>query len=197
MTIGEKVVTARKEAGLTQKELAAAVGITEGSVQQYEAGRMEPRSRRLRAIAEATGKPLSYFLGESEGSSEVITIDIGGTPITGPRDVLEKIRVGQQAQQDYAIAGAMSEEAEGTDPQSPHPGIQEFLGLHRSGQLRDRFGFEITEEEARDLADVGFSGNIVSTVEQAIDLVLMWRDWALKRRLQDARREQDERERGG
>jgi transcriptional regulator with XRE-family HTH domain len=59
-----QVRRARKEAGLTQEELAAAMGVTIRAVSHWEAGTREPRGKSLRNLAEATGKPVSWFFEE-------------------------------------------------------------------------------------------------------------------------------------
>jgi transcriptional regulator with XRE-family HTH domain len=48
--IGPRIARARQEAGLTQRELAAFVGITPRSLQNYEAGRIVPH-RHLQKLA--------------------------------------------------------------------------------------------------------------------------------------------------
>jgi transcriptional regulator with XRE-family HTH domain len=61
-----RVRRAREEAGLNQEELAARIGCSPRSIQNWEAeadGR-RPRSQHLRLLAEATGKPLTYFFFE-------------------------------------------------------------------------------------------------------------------------------------
>jgi transcriptional regulator with XRE-family HTH domain len=61
--VAAKVSRARLEAALTQEELAELVGVSLRSIAHWEAGRM-PRGRHLRRLAEATGKPLSFFFEE-------------------------------------------------------------------------------------------------------------------------------------
>lgn len=52
---------ARRETGLTQMEFAERVGATGRAVQFWESGHRTPRSPYLFAIAELTGKPISWF----------------------------------------------------------------------------------------------------------------------------------------
>ena len=51
----DRIAHARKEAGLTQAELAAKVGKSESSINKYEAGQVLPPLTVLVGIAKATG----------------------------------------------------------------------------------------------------------------------------------------------
>ena len=63
--LGRRIKQAREEADLTQQELADRIGVqTAQSVSRYERGETEVRMRRIERIAEATGKPLEFFVGE-------------------------------------------------------------------------------------------------------------------------------------
>jgi transcriptional regulator with XRE-family HTH domain len=59
--IGRRLAQARKEAGLTQEQIADLVGVTPRSIQGYEAGKVVPY-RHLKRLEEITGKPSSWFL---------------------------------------------------------------------------------------------------------------------------------------
>jgi transcriptional regulator with XRE-family HTH domain len=60
-SIGWRIARARKERGLTQEELAAAIGVSPRSIQGYEAGKIVPY-RRLSQLAEATNRDLGWLL---------------------------------------------------------------------------------------------------------------------------------------
>ena len=63
--IGERIKLAREDAGMTQADLARKVGLEHPqSVSRYERGETEVPPKRLRAIAEATGRPMSFFVAE-------------------------------------------------------------------------------------------------------------------------------------
>lgn len=51
--LGMRIQAARKKAGLTQKELAAQIGLATGTVQQYELGKRTPKLEVLQNIADA------------------------------------------------------------------------------------------------------------------------------------------------
>jgi PAS domain S-box-containing protein len=63
--LGLRLARARREAGLTQQELADRLKVTRRSVQGYEAGAVVPY-RRLRAIAELLDRPAQWFLTGDE-----------------------------------------------------------------------------------------------------------------------------------
>jgi transcriptional regulator with XRE-family HTH domain len=63
--IGQRIKQAREDAGFTQAELADRIGVaTAQSISRYERGETEVSAKRLRRIAEATGKHMSFFVLE-------------------------------------------------------------------------------------------------------------------------------------
>lgn len=65
--IGRRIAQARDDADLTQQELAERIGIqTAQSISRYERGETEVSAKRLRRIAEATGKDLDFFIQDPE-----------------------------------------------------------------------------------------------------------------------------------
>ncbi len=67
MALGEKLKQARKAAGLTQAELAGAVGITTRSLQFYEQGKREPNSSAVYVkLAQTLGVSTSYLISQNE-----------------------------------------------------------------------------------------------------------------------------------
>jgi transcriptional regulator with XRE-family HTH domain len=62
--VGARIKTARAGKGWKQKHLAAHVSVEPITVSRWERGATTPDFNALSLIAEATGKPLSYFLGE-------------------------------------------------------------------------------------------------------------------------------------
>lgn len=60
--LGERIKTARVGAGMTQRELAERIHLKNATdVSRYERGIVEVPSHRIDLIAEATGRPRSYF----------------------------------------------------------------------------------------------------------------------------------------
>lgn len=56
--MGKRISTLRRQRGLTQRELAEAVGVTVRSVQSWEQGHSHPY-RHLRTLEEVLGRPLA------------------------------------------------------------------------------------------------------------------------------------------
>lgn len=63
MTIGEKIKSYRKVAGLTQKKLGELSDTSESTIKQYESGKRQPRIEQLQKIADTLNVPVSSLLG--------------------------------------------------------------------------------------------------------------------------------------
>lgn len=63
MDIGGKIQEARKNAGLTQKELAQRLGVAAGTIQQYELNKRRPRAEQLIEIANILNVTVGFLLG--------------------------------------------------------------------------------------------------------------------------------------
>ena len=70
LSIGQKIRYARTEAGLSQKELANQLQLSDKAVSTYEVGRAQPGIEVLKDIGQATGRPVTYFIDE-EGTEEI------------------------------------------------------------------------------------------------------------------------------
>jgi transcriptional regulator with XRE-family HTH domain len=62
--VGERIRNARADKGWMQKHLAAEVEVEPITVSRWERGATTPDLDVLRLVADATGKPLSYFVAE-------------------------------------------------------------------------------------------------------------------------------------
>lgn len=67
--IGARIAAARREAGLTQEELADLVGVSTRSQQGYESGDVVPY-RHMGKIADITKRPVSWFLHGDAAADE-------------------------------------------------------------------------------------------------------------------------------
>lgn len=68
--IGERIRTAREERGWTQTQLGEAIGYSQATIGNYEAGRRHIGIDDLYKIAEALAKPWAYFLGADKQVEE-------------------------------------------------------------------------------------------------------------------------------
>lgn len=66
--LGDKIREARAAKGWKQKHLAAEVDVEPITVSRWERGATTPDLDVLGLVAEATGKPVSYFVGGGEGT---------------------------------------------------------------------------------------------------------------------------------
>ncbi len=62
VALGIEVARRRKQAGLTQAELARAMGTTQSAISKIESGRTLPTIPLLERLAEATGRPIKLVL---------------------------------------------------------------------------------------------------------------------------------------
>lgn len=68
--IGRKIQKAREERGLTQAELAQALGITQAGLSNYELGKRRIYLHQIERIAEILGKDIGYFTSLSEAAEQ-------------------------------------------------------------------------------------------------------------------------------
>lgn len=66
--LGARIRSARADRGWKQKNLAAAVSVEPITVSRWERGATTPDLNVLGLVAEATGKPLGYFVEEQAGA---------------------------------------------------------------------------------------------------------------------------------
>ena len=64
--LGDRIREARASKGWKQKNLAAEVEVEPITVSRWERGATTPDLDVLRLVAEATGRPLSYFVSDDE-----------------------------------------------------------------------------------------------------------------------------------
>jgi len=64
--IGKKLQRAREDSGLSQEELARKLGCTQASLSNYELGKRRLYLADLQRIGQILGKPVTYFLEDSE-----------------------------------------------------------------------------------------------------------------------------------
>ena len=64
--IGERIKALRQSRRMSQQTLGAAIGVTFQQVQKYETGGSRIATMRLLAIADALGRPITYFVRDLE-----------------------------------------------------------------------------------------------------------------------------------
>jgi transcriptional regulator with XRE-family HTH domain len=79
--VAEKIKAARASKGWKQKHLAAEVSVEPITVSRWERGATTPDFDALSLIAEATGRPLSYFLSDEERPATDPTLGDAATRI--------------------------------------------------------------------------------------------------------------------
>lgn len=83
--IGRKIQLAREEKGLSQEQLAKALGCSQSALSNYEKGKRRLYLSHMEKLSEILDKPLEYFL-ESPLSSK----DLSASSITST-DLINKI----------------------------------------------------------------------------------------------------------
>jgi transcriptional regulator with XRE-family HTH domain len=66
--IGRKIQMAREEKGMTQVDLAQALGITQAALSNYELGKRRLYLHQIEGIARVLGRKLDFFISEGEAS---------------------------------------------------------------------------------------------------------------------------------
>ena len=69
MSFSKRLVELRKSRGVTQKQLAQAVDMSELGIQRYEYGTREPAFNKLIALADFFNVSLDYLVGRSDDPS--------------------------------------------------------------------------------------------------------------------------------
>jgi len=67
---GERLKTARKDAGLSRKSVADSLGTTHASIARWETEGVPIPSTALETISRLTGRPIEYFVLENHKLSE-------------------------------------------------------------------------------------------------------------------------------
>ena len=68
--IGTRIRTMRKSRGMTQEDLARAIGQSASSITMYETGRREPDFETLDALADVFNVPLVSLVSEDDSSAD-------------------------------------------------------------------------------------------------------------------------------
>lgn len=82
--VGEAIKKARKETGLSQREFARVLKVSDKTISSYEVGRALPSFEMMKRISRSLHKPISYFDDEN---SEDLDLQLKFTAIE--RELLE------------------------------------------------------------------------------------------------------------
>jgi transcriptional regulator with XRE-family HTH domain len=63
-TLGQRIRAARKDAGMSQGQLASSLNTTQSAISLYEAGQRSVGIDMLLNVARILNRPLQYFLGQ-------------------------------------------------------------------------------------------------------------------------------------
>lgn len=66
MNIGARILTLLKQNGMTQRELANQIGVTETSISRYITGARMPKANIVVYMADALNTTTDYILGRTE-----------------------------------------------------------------------------------------------------------------------------------
>jgi transcriptional regulator with XRE-family HTH domain len=69
-TVGSRIAEARRNARLSQEELARRTGYGISAIRSWEQGVRHPRPRALEKLAAILGRPVSWFYAEPGSSRE-------------------------------------------------------------------------------------------------------------------------------
>ena len=67
----ERLKLLRKENGVTQKQLADSIGVTERAVRSYESGKMKPAFDAINSLADTFRVSADYLLGRSDNPARL------------------------------------------------------------------------------------------------------------------------------
>jgi transcriptional regulator with XRE-family HTH domain len=80
--IGKKIMLARKEAGLLQRQLGEKLDLDQATISCYESGSLAIEMETISKISQILNKPISFFYGdEYSRASDVVSLDEVKIPI--------------------------------------------------------------------------------------------------------------------
>lgn len=82
-----RIRAARKAAGMTQQELAAALGINRATLSRYESGAIDPPSSQIPRIAQAVGVSTATLMGWEETGQALAAAGLSALDLAGALDL--------------------------------------------------------------------------------------------------------------
>lgn len=114
LTVGQKLRRLREAAGLSQEELAVAVGVTRQTLYAYEIDRTSPRLAELLRVTSVLGMPLDIFGADAD----LTPFHLEQAEIAGMQwraDALARALAARQATVSTAKVGSLSSQTEGAN----------------------------------------------------------------------------------
>lgn len=105
--IGQKISTLRKEKGLTQKELAERLCVTDKSVSKWETGVHFPDIAIMEKLADELGITVSDLLGLEQATSEEVIKGMTEVSEEEKKEIKKTMRVQSWEQIIYGIIGTV------------------------------------------------------------------------------------------
>ncbi len=141
---GEKIRNVRERKGITLKEVAEMVSVSESLVSQIERNKVSPSIDTLLTIADALQIDLEYLFRDYKKSNQVDIVRAGkGDSIVQPGVVYHQLSMMPEAPDEYAIEAFMLEIPPGKekgDSVYGHPGKE--LGIIQEGSGELLYGAE-------------------------------------------------------
>lgn len=92
-TFGDRLEAAREAAGLTQKQLAAKLGVRDTTVKAWEDDQSEPRSNRMQMLAGMLNVSLGWLMaGKGEGIVAPPVHDTSAQSLAAARDDMARLK---------------------------------------------------------------------------------------------------------
>lgn len=86
MQLSEKLITLRKEKGLSQLALAEKLNVSRQAISRWETAAAYPSTDNLALLSDLYGVPVDYLIGKEEGRPLEVVVDRCGT-----QDLLQRI----------------------------------------------------------------------------------------------------------
>lgn len=116
--LGKRIREARLRSGLSQQELAAAIGVSDKTISAYEVGRVDPPLESLDKLGTATKHPVGYFIGDVTSNVEARLNRII-SEMSAIKDALKAATAAGAAQQAQSQSGSTPPPAQ--DPPTEPP----------------------------------------------------------------------------
>lgn len=104
--IGQKISTLRKEKGLTQKELAQKLCVTDKAVSKWETGVHFPDIAVIEVLANELGITVSDLLGFEQASSEEVIKGMAKVSLEEKNEIKKIMRARARTSAIYGLIGA-------------------------------------------------------------------------------------------